>query len=95
VSQYRIIRNKPRVESWGHCTHFVDVVHISWTLYTFRGRCTRFVDVALTMKQTKSFRINTLNFGFEFSLISCSNLTCEGRTIAGGGLVEQKLKERL
>ena len=38
-------------------------------------------------KQTKKgFRINTLNFGFE---ISYSNLTCKGRTIAGGSLVEQ------
>jgi len=52
-----------------------------------------FGSIATIMKQTRGFRINTLHFKVE-KLISCSNLTCEGRTIAGGGLVEQKLKER-
>jgi len=42
-------------------------------------------DIVLEMKQTKKFCINTLNFGLKFSY---SNLTCNGRTIAGGGLVE-------
>jgi len=37
------------------------------------------------MKQIKDFRINTLHFGLE---VSYSNLTCKGRTIAGGSLVE-------